>query len=64
MFKAKFRIFLHEASELLQGARNPSNFHPHRNSSDIVVSHYTEFIHTSIMKRIEDIQIQLQFYFT
>ena len=58
MFKAKFRIFLHEASELLQGARNPSNFHPHRNSSDI------EFIHASMMKRIEDIQIQLQFYFT
>ena len=26
--------------------------------------HYTEFIHASIMKRIEDIQIQLQFYFT
>ena len=56
MFKAKFRIFLHEASELLQGARNPSNFR--------YCCHYTEFIHASIMKRIEDIQIQLQFYFT
>ena len=43
MFKAKFRIFLHEASELLQGARNPSNFHPHRNSSDIVVTALSSF---------------------
>ena len=43
MFKAKFRILLQEASELLQGARNPSNFHPHRNSSDIVVTTLSSF---------------------
>ena len=61
MFKAKFRIFLHEASELLQGARNPSIFHT---GIFRYFCHYTEFIHTSIMKRIEDIQIEPQFYFT